>query len=87
LLLRLSPWEFSGSEPALIGSEPIPQPHADSAYAFDSANAGGKFWTEQAGISSLVCHTPDRDQAEVDRCWSEAPLFQVDSISKKQPCG
>jgi Tfp pilus assembly protein PilV len=66
----------------LIGSEPVAQSHADSAYAFDSADAGGKFWTEQAGISCLVRHTPDRGQAEVDRCWSEVPLFQMDSVSK-----
>jgi hypothetical protein len=67
---------------ALIGSEPVAQTHADSAYAFDSTDAGGKFWTEQAGISCLVRHTPDRGQAEVDRCRSEVPLFQVDSVSK-----
>ncbi len=67
---------------ALIGSEPVAESHANSAYALDSADAGGKFWTEQAGISCLVRHTPDRRQAEVDRCWSEVPLFQVDSVSK-----
>ncbi|MFZ0593417.1 MAG: hypothetical protein WAM39_23370, partial [Bryobacteraceae bacterium] len=67
---------------ALIGGEPVSQSHADSAYALDSAGAGGKFWTEQAGISCLVRHTPDRGQAEVDRCWSEVPSFQVDSVSK-----
>ena len=67
---------------ALIGSEPVAPSHADSAYAFDSADAGGKFWTEQAGISCLVRHTPDRGQAKVDRCWSEVPLFQMDSVSK-----
>ena len=54
----------------------------DSAYALDSADAGGKFWTEQARIGCLVRHTPDRRQAEVDRCWSEVPLFQMDSVSK-----
>ena len=67
---------------ALIGSKPVAQSHANSAYALDSADAGGKFWAEQAGISCLVRHTPDRGQAEVDRCWSEVPLFQVDSVSK-----
>ena len=55
---------------ALIGSEPVTQSHADSAHAFDSSDAGGKFWTEQSGISCLERHTPDRGQAEVDRCWS-----------------
>jgi hypothetical protein len=54
--------------PPLLGSEPVAQSHTDSAYAFDSPDAGGKFWTQQAGISSLVRHPPDRGQAEVDRC-------------------
>jgi hypothetical protein len=67
---------------ALIGSEPVTQSHADLAYALDSTDAGGKFWAEQAGISCLVRHTPDRGQAEVDRCWREVPLFQMDSVSK-----
>lgn len=44
---------------ALIGSEPVPQSHADAAYAFDAADPGGKFRTEQAGISGLVRHTSD----------------------------
>jgi hypothetical protein len=67
---------------ALIGTEPVAQSQADSTYAFDSTNACGEFWTEQAGISCLVRHTPYRGQAEVDRCWSEVPLFHVDSVSK-----
>jgi hypothetical protein len=66
----------------LISSEPVTQSHADAAYALDSADAGGKFWTQQAGISCLVRHTPGGGQAQVDRCWSEVPLFQVDSVSK-----
>ena len=67
---------------ALLGSEPVAQSHADPAHAFDPANARGKLWTEQAGISGFVRHTPDRRQAEVNGCWSQVPLFQVDSVSK-----
>jgi hypothetical protein len=78
----LSPLGLQQQRPALIGSEPVAQSHTDSAYAFDSPDAGRKFWTEQAGIGCLVRYTPDRGQAEVNRCWSEVPLFQVDSVSK-----
>jgi len=67
---------------ALIGSEPVAQSHADPAHAFDSANPRSKLWTEQAGISRLVGDTPDCGQPEVDRCWSQMPLFQVDTVSK-----
>jgi hypothetical protein len=72
---------FQQQRAALVGSEPVSQSHADAAYAFYAADAGGKFWTEQAGIRCLVCHTPDRGQAEVDRCRSKASLFEVDSVS------
>jgi hypothetical protein len=60
---------------ALIGGQPVAQSHTDPAHAFDSANAGGQFWTEQAGIRRFVGDTPDRGQAQIDRCCSEAPLF------------
>jgi hypothetical protein len=33
-------------------------------------------------MSSLIRHTPDRGQAEVNRCWSKVPLLQVDSVWK-----
>ena len=67
---------------ALIGSEPVAQSHTDPAHAFDSADAGRKLRAEQARISYFVRHTSDCRQSEVDRCRSEVPLFQVDSISK-----
>jgi hypothetical protein len=67
---------------ALIGGEPVAQSHTDPAYAFHAADACGKLWTEQAGISCFVRHTPDRSQAQVNRCWSESSLLQVDSVSK-----
>jgi hypothetical protein len=67
---------------ALIGGEPVAQPDADPAHAFDSADPGRKLWTEQAGISCFVRHTPNRGQAEVNRRWSELPLLQVDSVTK-----
>src|SRR5205823_10960552 len=60
----------------------LPISHTDLPYALDTPNAGRQFRTEQTGISCLVCHTPDRGQTEIDRCWSKAPLFQVDSISE-----
>jgi len=66
---------FQQQGAALIGGQPVAQADADPAHAFDSANAGRKLWTEQAGISCFVRHTPDRGQAQIDRCWSEAPLF------------
>jgi hypothetical protein len=66
----------------LICCEPVTQSHADAAYTFDSPDTGGEFGTENAGIGCLVRHTPDRGQAEVDRCRSKVPLFQVDSVSK-----
>jgi hypothetical protein len=66
---------------ALIGSEPVAQLHADPAYAFDAADACGKFWTQQAGISCLIRNTPAAKR-RFDRCWSEVPLFQVDSVSQ-----
>src|SRR4051794_27524237 len=59
---------------ALVGGEPIAQSHTNSAYALDSADTGGKFWAEQAGISCLVRHSSNRGQTEVDRCGSEVPL-------------
>lgn len=67
---------------ALVYCEPIAESHADAADTFDSADTGGKFGTEEAGISCLVRDTPDRGQAEVDRCWSEAPLFQMNPVPK-----
>jgi hypothetical protein len=76
------PLRVQQQRPALVCCEPVTQSHADSAYAFDTADAGGKFWTEQARISCLIRHTPDRGQPQVDGCWSEVPLFQVDSVSK-----
>jgi hypothetical protein len=39
---------------ALIGGEPVAQSHTDPAYAFHAADACGKLWTEQAGISCFV---------------------------------
>src|SRR4051812_9597832 len=67
---------------ALIGSEPVAQAYADPAHAFDSPNPSRELWTEQAGISCFVGYTPDCRQAEVDGCWSEMSLLQVDSVSK-----
>jgi len=68
------PLRVQQQRPALIGSEPVAQSHTDPAHAFDAADADGKFGTEQAGIGGLVCHTPDRGQPEVDRCWSEVSI-------------
>jgi hypothetical protein len=52
---------------ALIGGEPVAQPHAQAANAFHAPNAGGEFRTEEAGVSGLVRDTPDGGQPEVDR--------------------
>ena len=73
---------FQQQRAALIGSEPVAQSDSDSAHAFDPANARGKLWTEQAGIRGLVRDAPDCGQAEVYRCGCEAPLFQVNPVSK-----
>jgi len=67
---------------ALIGSQPVSQSHADPSHAFDPADAGRKLWTEQPGIGGLVCYAPDRRQPQVDRCWSEVSLLQMDSVSQ-----
>src|SRR5690242_19851532 len=52
--------------PTLVGGEPVAQSYTDSAHTFDSADAGGKFWTEQTGISCLVRHAPYCRQPKVD---------------------
>jgi hypothetical protein len=45
---------------ALLSSKPVAKSNSDPAYAFDATYAGGKLWTEQPGIGSLVCYTSDR---------------------------
>src|SRR6476646_5669306 len=56
------PLRVHQQRPALLCGQPVTQSHADAAYTFDSADTGGKFRTEEAGIGGLVLHTPDRGQ-------------------------
>jgi hypothetical protein len=53
---------FGQEVSALIDRKPVANTHANSANAFDTANACGKFGAEQSGISSFICDPPNRSE-------------------------
>ncbi len=68
--------------PALFRREPVPQPHPQSLRTFHPLDAGGEFWTEQAGIGCFVCQAPHGSQPQVDRRCRKASGLQLDPVSQ-----
>jgi hypothetical protein len=40
--------------PALLRRQPVPEPDAETSYAFHAADAGGQLRAQEAGIGRLV---------------------------------
>jgi hypothetical protein len=67
---------------ALLGGEPVSQPHPDPLGSLYAGDAGGEFGAEQAGIGGLVGDPPNGCEAQIDRRRGVQFLFEKNSVSQ-----
>ena len=65
----------------LLRAQPIAGTESELLDSVDAADAGGKFGTEQASISSFVSQTTHGCKLLVDRIGGQMPRFQVHPIA------
>ena len=66
--------------PCLVGSEPVPQTHAEVLRPFDSPDSSGKIRAQKTGIGSFIRETPDGGEPAIDRSRRKLTRFQMNSI-------
>src|ERR1035441_1453432 len=54
-----------------IGAEPIAKSYPEFLCSLYAADAGCQFRAKQAGISGLICKSPDSGQSQIDRRRSQ----------------
>jgi hypothetical protein len=62
------------------GVSQFAQTNADPPHTFHATNACRQLWTQEAGIGSLVRHTPNRGEPKVNRGRRIPALFQVNAV-------